>query len=120
MKLKCVNPILYSTNLDQTIQFYSEKLGFTCIEKNETLDWILLQNGTIEIMFSHPVESIAFETAQFTGSFYFNVDDIDNLWEELKENVRICYEIETFEWGMREFAIYDNNGYVLQFGQETT
>ena len=29
-------------------------------------------------------------------------------------------EIETFEWGMREFAIYDNNGYVLQFGQETT
>jgi len=28
----------------------------------------------------------------------------------------ICYEIETFEWGMREFAIYDNNGYILQFG----
>jgi len=22
------------------------------------------------------------------------------------------------DWGMREFAIYDNNGYMLQFGQE--
>jgi hypothetical protein len=31
---------------------------------------------------------------------------------------RICYLIETFEYGTREFAIYDNNGYVLQFGQE--
>ena len=25
---------------------------------------------------------------------------------------------EDFEHGMREFAIYDNNGYMLQFGQE--
>jgi uncharacterized glyoxalase superfamily protein PhnB len=120
MNYKSLNPVLYTKNLDQTIQFYTEKLGFTCIEKNEVLNWTLLQSGTIEIMFSHPVESIAFETAQFTGSFYFNIDAVDILWEELKDNVRICYEIETFEWGMREFAIYDNNGYVLQFGQETT
>lgn len=48
-------------------------------------------------MFSHPVESIAFEIAQFTGSLYLTVDDVDNLWESLKDNVKICYEIETFE-----------------------
>ncbi|MGJ1436490.1 VOC family protein [Sphingobacterium siyangense] len=118
MKYKSLNPILYTKNLDHTIQFYTEKLEFTCIEKNEALNWALLQSGTIEIMFSHPVESIAFETAQFTGSLYFNIADVDNLWESLKDNVKICYEIETFEWGMREFAIYDNNGYVLQFGEK--
>ncbi|WP_343555478.1 VOC family protein [Sphingobacterium sp.] len=117
MNYKSLNPILYTKNLDQTIQFYTEKLGFTCIEKNKGSNWSLLQNGTIEIMFSHPVESIAFETAQFTGSLYLTLDDVDHLWESLKDNVKICYEIETFEWGMREFAIYDNNGYVLQFGQ---
>ncbi|MNT82061.1 hypothetical protein D3C72_2217390 [compost metagenome] len=82
------------------------------------MNWALLRSGTIEIMFSHPVESITFETAQFTGSFYFNIDEVDNLWESLTGNVKICYEIETFEWGMREFAIYDNNGYVLQFGEK--
>ncbi|MBB1645158.1 VOC family protein [Sphingobacterium sp. UME9] len=118
MNYKSLNPILYTKNLDHTIQFYTEKLEFTCIEKNEALNWALLRSGTIEIMFSHPVESITFETAQFTGSFYFNIADVDNLWEELKDNARICYEIETFEWGMREFAIYDNNGYVLQFGKK--
>jgi hypothetical protein len=26
--------------------------------------------------------------------------------------------MEDFEYGMREFAIRDNNGYILQFGQE--
>lgn len=28
------------------------------------------------------------------------------------------YPVEDFGYGMREFAIYDNNGYLLQFGQE--
>ena len=37
--------------------------------------------------------------------------------EDLKTKAKICYEIETFDWDMREFAVYDNNGYILQFGQ---
>lgn len=53
-----------------------------------------------------------------TGSFYFNTNDVDGMWAELKDRTTICYGIEDFEHGMREFAIYDNNGYILQFGQE--
>jgi len=36
----------------------------------------------------------------------------------LKDKVEVCYGIENFHYGMREFAIYDNNGYLLQFGQD--
>ena len=54
----------------------------------------------------------------FTGSFYLNTDNVDKLREELKDKTRGCYEIENFDWEMREFAIYDNNGYLQQFGQE--
>jgi hypothetical protein len=32
--------------------------------------------------------------------------------------VTIVYPLEDFPYGMREFAIRDNNGYILQFGQE--
>jgi hypothetical protein len=35
----------------------------------------------------------------------------------LKDHARVCYPIEDFHYGMREFAIFDNNGYLLQFGQ---
>ena len=37
----------------------------------------------------------------------------------VKDHVRVCYPIEDFHYGMREFAIFDNNGYLLQFGQPT-
>jgi len=68
-------------------------------------------------MISQPNEEEDLSTIAFSGSFYFNVNQVDELWEDLKSKARICYEIETFEWEMREFAIYDNNGYILQFGE---
>ena len=40
------------------------------------------------------------------------------MWEQVKDAARVCYPIEDFDYGMREFAVFDNNGYLLQFGQE--
>ena len=53
----------------------------------------------------------------FTGSLYFRTDDVDGLWRSLKDRARVCYPIEEFDYGMRELGVYDNNGYLLQFGQ---
>ena len=53
-----------------------------------------------------------------TGALYFNVEDVDAAWEELKDKAPVEYPIENFDFGMREFAIRDCNGYLLQFGQE--
>jgi len=38
---------------------------------------------------------------------------------KLKGKARVCSGIEKFESGMREFAVYDNNGYLPQFGQQS-
>ena len=46
------------------------------------------------------------------------MDDVETIWEDLKDKAKIVYDLETFVWGMREFAVYDNNGYILQFGQD--
>jgi len=54
----------------------------------------------------------------FTGSFYINTNDVDAWWDKLKQTDYIYYGIENFEYGMREFAIKDCNGYILQFGQD--
>lgn len=43
---------------------------------------------------------------------------MDTLWAKLQDKATILYPIEDFEYGMREFAILDNNGYTLQFGKE--
>ena len=47
-------------------------------------------------------------------------DQVNALWERLKDRCKIEYPIEDFEYGMREFAIRDNSGYLLQLRQEKT
>jgi uncharacterized glyoxalase superfamily protein PhnB len=117
MKLTALRPILWTDQFDETIDFYTEILGFTIRERSIEWGWASLCKDEVEIMFAKPNAHTPFDQPIFTGSFYFSTDNVDKLWNELKDKARICYEIENFDWEMREFAIYDNNGYVLQFGQ---
>lgn len=118
MKLKSLRPVLWSDKFEETINFYSNFLGFKVGQRNDEWGWASLFKDKVEIMLAKPNTHIPFDGPKFTGSFYFNIDDVDKLWDKLRMNVKVCYEIDNFDWGMREFAIYDNNGYILQFGQD--
>ncbi len=118
MELIDLTPMLNTADLDGTIEFYTTYLGFTCVSHEKEYGWANLTNGKLSIMFSKPNAHIEFIKPVFTDSFYFNVVDIDKTWEQLKDKVKVCYPIENFDYGMREFAVYDNNGYLLQFGKE--
>ena len=120
MKFKSLHPILCTENLDETIGFYLHILGFSLNERNDDWQWASLQKDEVQIMISKPNQHEKLNGIGFSGSFYFNVENVDDLWQNLKIKANICYEIETFEWGMREFAVYDNNGYILQFGESVT
>lgn len=112
-----LRPVFWTENLDETITFYMNVLGFTLMDRNDDWQWASLRKDEIYIMLSQPNEHENNASIRFSGSFYFNVNKVDDLWEDLKTKAKVCYEIETFEWGMREFAIYDNNRYILQFGE---
>jgi len=103
-------------DIGQTVAFYRDTLGFTCA--NQTEGWAVVRKDEAEVMFALPNQHISFAKPLFTGSFYFRTDDVDLLWEQLKNSVTVVYPVENFDYGMREFAILDNNGYCLQFGQE--
>lgn len=115
MKLKRLTPMMWTDNLPETIKFYTEVLGFVCAET--TAEWCALAHGDIDLMFAVPNAHTPFEKPKFTGSLYFNPENVNWLWEELKDKTEIAYPIDNFEYGMREFAVYDNNNYMLQFGQ---
>ena len=118
MKFEALTPMIWTNEMKETIEFYTTILGFTCHEYNEEWGWASLGRDEVGIMLSKPNEHIPFKGPSYTGSFYFNVDNVDEIWEPLKSKVKVCYEIENFDYGMRDFAIYDNNGYMLQFGTE--
>jgi uncharacterized glyoxalase superfamily protein PhnB len=108
--------MLYTNDSQATKAFYCDILGFRI--GAEMGGWMSLEKDDVTIMFSAPNAHIPFSGAQFTGSLYFRTDAVDEIWESVKEKTKVCYEIENFDYGTREFAIFDNNGYLLQFGQE--
>jgi uncharacterized glyoxalase superfamily protein PhnB len=118
MKLKELTPMLRTWDLEGTVAFYTEVLGFACRGLSAEEGWASVARDGVEIMLTGPNEQEGDEEPVFTGSLYFRVDDVDGFWSGLQDRADVCYPIETFDYGMREFGIYDPNGYLLQFGQE--
>lgn len=118
MRITGLRPMLWTEDLKGSVDFYVDKLGFTSVEINEDWGWASLSIDDVWLMLARPNEHTEYDKIGFTGSFYFNTDDVDALWEKLKDKAKVCYGIEDFHYGTREFAVYDNNGYLLQFGQE--
>ena len=116
MKLEGLHPMLAVTSIDDTIRFYRDMLGFECVNRTEV--WAALRRDNVEVMISLPNAHEPFEKPVLTGSIYFNSTDVNELWNKIKDRANVVYPVENFYYGMREFAIRDNSGYILQFGQE--
>lgn len=112
-----LSPMLETKDLQATMHFYTEVLGFNCDTFSEEWGWAHFSKDKIAIMFSRPNEERNIPEPIMSGSLYIEVNDVDSVWDELKYTARICYPIENFEYGMREFGVFDNNGYLLQFGE---
>jgi len=115
MKILDVTPMLTVIEMEPAIEFYRDVLGFSCLNSNP--EWACMGLDGAEVMLTLPNEHIPFDKPKMTGSLYFNTDDVESLWSRMKDRCVVEYPIEEFEYGMREFAIRDNSGYLLQFGQ---
>ena len=115
MEIEALTPMLRTWDLPATVEFYTGVLGFTCDSRSET--WASLKRNRVGLMLSVQNHHERDQAPAFTGSLYFRTDKVDEFWLAVKDRARVCYAIETFSYGMREFGIYDNNGYLLQFGQ---
>lgn len=111
---KSATPILASLNTEETIKFYTEKLGFTFHS-----DWdgylIFSRDG---IMIHHwPTDNE--EIPKATGC-YVNVSEVDALYEEYKAHgiIHPNGELKNMDWEMRQFSIIDNNGNLIHFGED--
>ncbi len=121
MKLTCLTPMLETENLLETVQFYTDILGFECAsvypDKTDPI-WACMRKDRVEIMFTERNAHSTIPKPTMTGSLYIHPDNVDEIWELLKNKAVIEYPIEDFDYGMREFAIRDCNGYLVKFGQE--
>ena len=58
-----------------------------------------------------------YQAPAFTGALYIFPESIDRLAEELRGKVPFAWGPEATEFGIREFAIRDPDGYALVFAE---
>jgi len=110
-------------NVNETIKFYEEKLGFQKIlsvpESGDVFNFAILTKDSISIMLQsqnslleeYPVLKNGDIVPTFT--LFITVDDVNTLYEELKEKVEVVSLLHETFYGKEEFAICDNNGNIL-------
>lgn len=103
-------------DVSASVAWYRDVLGFEA-DSDGSEGWASLRRDGIELMLSAFNAHEGDVAAAFTGSLYLRCDDVDLWWQRVKDHAHACYPLEDFGYGMREFAIYDLNGFLLQFGQ---
>jgi catechol 2,3-dioxygenase-like lactoylglutathione lyase family enzyme len=127
MKLQLLTPILWTKDLEKTISFYTTLLGFK--SKSNFPNFVSLTRDDVDIMFVVPQDEPEdckdpndkaefFPKRSLTGSLYFFTENADEVWEAVKNKATIKTPIANREYFMRDFSIFDNNGYELAFGHD--
>lgn len=127
MNLQTLTPNLMVQNVNDTINYYQDNLGFTVLEtvpQEGPLDWAMVKRNDIVIMFQSK-RSLSEELPRFQkqnpgGGFtlFIKMEGIHELFYELSETAEIISEIEDTFYGTTEFSITDPNGYVLTFSEK--
>lgn len=123
MKIRSAVPELITDNIINTVEFYTKILGLELVSEfpKENPQWVKFKIGESYVMFESR-KSIGklipeYNNKEKGGTFnlYFEVENIEELYNRLKRttNVVLHYIKESF----KQFAVKDNNGYILLFGE---
>jgi len=135
--MKKLNPNLMVKDVKETVEFYQKNLGFQLIMAvPETQDGILneipadkkvvyalVKNGDVEIMFQaekslkEDVPVLMDSQIGASCTFYIELENVEDFYNSIKDKVDVVKELFTTWYGMKEFYIRDNNGYILTIAE---
>ena len=115
-----VLPCLLVADMRRTLEFYIDVLGFTQTGydpiESEPIRTEVRRDGVAIILFTEALHGKD-ETPTFSGALYIFPESVDKLAQELRGKVPFEWGPENTEFGIREFAIRDPNGYLLVFAE---
>lgn len=119
MKLE---PLLYVSDILQSIYFYRDILGFKMGElfpDRECPTYAPIFIGENKLMLCQARDSNKqLHQDRLGGSglqLFIQVENVDDQFERIKSQVSVIQSIETKPWGDREFTVSDPDGYLISF-----
>ena len=124
MELKSLTPNLMVKNVNETLEYYTNILGFTLLQtvpEKGIFDWGFVKSGNVILMFqkdtSIKAEYKELENYEKGGALtlYIQVEDLQKWYKTIKDKANIINPMHKTFYGANEFAIMDINGFILTF-----
>ena len=129
MPLKNLVPTLNISDIEASLEFYREALGFDVVSDPAAVRewrWATIRSGYTERMLSEarhapPADKSTGprDDSDWPVIFYFYPDDVVALYAQVIAQGFEPNPLEATFYGMREFSLTDPDGQVLSFGQDS-
>ena len=115
-----ISPMLAVANMEETLAFYNDVLGFTARMKSSEYSIVERDGQTIHFMKAASEEVM--KCVRGHTEIYIEVSGIDSLWEHVKAFKDRYPSRDLFDrdYGMTEFHIADPNGCLVFVGEPTS
>jgi catechol 2,3-dioxygenase-like lactoylglutathione lyase family enzyme len=115
---KKVEPMIHVPDVRATVAWYVS-IGFTVVETygNESsgLSFAILAIGSSQVLFNQGGQPGTARRREV--DLYVSTENVDELYERLKDRVEVIEGPHDMFYGMREFIIRDLNRFWITFGQ---
>ena len=133
-----LTPNFEVSDIAETVQFYQSAMGFTLtaavpytqdgvdeeLVPGKSYAFAMMKHDNVELMFQHSdsfrhdVEIATTPGIGASVSFYFEIKEMKEFYDEIKDKVEVITQIKTTWYGVNEFYMKDYNGYLLGFGEK--
>jgi uncharacterized glyoxalase superfamily protein PhnB len=123
---KKLTPNLLVTNVERSLGFYTEVLGFErgmTVPEQSPLVFAQVTSGAVEIFLNDAAGAVkeypplGGKPLGMSGTMFVEVEGIRELHAELAPKVTIVMPLITQWYGMMEFVIADPDGYLITFAE---
>ena len=127
MKYQLLVPNIGVRDVKETVDFYSQFLGFkevNSVSVDNKLVWAMINAGNVNLMFQEQ-QNLIEEYNQLRDcslnslmTYYVKVKNKSELYDKVSNTEYLIKEIHTTPYGVEEFAIKDNNGFILVIAED--
>jgi len=117
-------PELIVESVDESVNFYQKYLNFEVIKsvnEGKCLTWAWMRKDNVELMFysrkngENEVAGFRDKKIGATIILVIRTKEIEEIFAKVKNGVKMESELQKTDYGTKEFKMFDNSGYLIQF-----